>query len=96
MAMKKFYKSSPLVTRAPLVTEIDTETHYDLLQKSLSNRATIMLIHLVNSEDPLKVLILLKTIEWLQKLENLKILINFNSIAVTKRGTDKIAVDLIK
>jgi len=95
-SMKKFFKVSPLFTEEPFIEENTTNIYQDLLKRTLAGRALAIIQYIVDCDDQLKLLMLFKAIEWLQKLESLKMLLNLNLNFIFNRSKDKVASDLLK
>eukprot|EP00330_Aristerostoma_sp_ATCC50986_P005743 CAMPEP_0114579470 /NCGR_PEP_ID=MMETSP0125-20121206/3825_1 /TAXON_ID=485358 ORGANISM="Aristerostoma sp., Strain ATCC 50986" /NCGR_SAMPLE_ID=MMETSP0125 /ASSEMBLY_ACC=CAM_ASM_000245 /LENGTH=228 /DNA_ID=CAMNT_0001770203 /DNA_START=605 /DNA_END=1292 /DNA_ORIENTATION=+ len=94
--MKRVLKISPLVVVTQILDENQSGSYQELLRRTLNGRATSILSYLIDAEDPLKILMLFKSIEWIQKLENMKIVTNINLNYIIKKTTDKLAVELLK
>jgi len=94
--MKKFYKASPMFTKNAFTDEVVTKAYEDVLIRTLNGRAFAITKFMVESEEPLNLLILSRTIEWFQKLEGLKILTNFNENYFIYKARGNIAVEFVK
>jgi len=94
--LKKFFKLSPLFLEEPFLEEGSTNIYQDLLKRTLAGRALTIIQYIVDCDDQLKLLMLFKTIEWFQKLETNKMLLNLNLGFLANKGRDKVAVDLLK
>ena len=96
-AFKNFVKSSPLLTEIPMgYLNIDVIELRNLLKRELTGRASAIISHELKSNSALKMLLLVKTIEWIQKLESYNLLFEYNVKNALKVSTDKMAIELVK
>jgi len=94
--MKKFYKASPMFNKNVFTDEVVCKAYEDVSIRTLNGRAFAIAKFMVESEEPLNLLMLSRTIEWFQKLEGLKILTNFNENYFIYKARGNIAVEFVK
>lgn len=63
--MKRVFKNSPLILVTQLVEGETANSFQELLRRTMNGRATSILSYLIDAEDPLKILMLFKAVEWI-------------------------------